>query len=110
MPRFTCMIQAGQISAAEQRALAEGLRSIGRELLHDPPEGAEVTWLTIRAGFGFSAGKPSTSSLVARSVPHGLPQTERKEFMTRVSDLWRDTTGCTANEIVVTAVDGPAPH
>lgn len=107
MARYTCMIQEGQIPEQTQQALAEGLRRIGREMFGDAPE-AEVAWLTIRRGFGFSAGKPSTSSIVARLVPPGLGEDVRREFMTRVCDLWMDATGCTALEVVINASDAPA--
>jgi len=110
MARYTCMVQEGQIPEGRRRELAEGLQKIGREMFRDSPEGAEVAWITIREGFAFTAGRPSTSSLVARSVPFGLADDRREEFMTRVCSLWKDTTGCTDDEIVVTAIDGPGPR
>ncbi len=108
MARYTCMFQEGRIPERVRLTLAEGLRKIGREMLGDSTE-AEVGWIAIREGFGFTAGRPSTSSLVARAVPVGFAQPRREEFMTRVCNLWKDTTGCSEDEIVVTAIDGPAP-
>ena len=52
---------------------------------------------------------PSTSSLVIRSVPPGLPLAEREAFMRRVCALFEDVTGCSTDEVVVTAFDGPLP-
>jgi hypothetical protein len=101
------MIQAGQISEAQQRTLAAGMRAIGRDLFGDGPD-AEVAWVTIERGFGFTAGRPSTSSLIARAIPHGSSEHVREEFMAKVCGLWTDVTGRSAIEIVVTAPDEPA--
>jgi len=102
------MIHEGQGAEGRRGELARGLQKIGRDLFGDP-EDAEVAWIAIRKGYGFTAGKPSSSSLVARTVPFGLSQARREEFMTRVCKLWKDATGCSDAEIVVTAIDGPAP-
>ncbi len=109
MPDYACIIQEGQTPARRQGELAEGLKRIGRELLGDSETGAEVVWVTVPEGFGFTAGLPSTSSLVVRSVPVGFPDAEREAFMTRVCDLWREVAGCSTDEIMVTAWDGPLP-
>ncbi len=109
MPDYVCIIQAGQTPARKQGELAEGLKRIGRELLGDSETGTEVAWVTVPEGFGFTAGRPSTSSLVVRSVPVGFPDAEREAFMTRVCDLWKEVAGCSTDEIMVTAWDGPLP-
>ena len=38
-----------------------------------------------------------------------MDATERERFMKRVCDAWGEITGCTANQVVVTAFDGPLP-
>ena len=63
----------------------------------------------MKRGFGWTAGEPSTSSVVIRSVPVGLPLDQRESFMRRVCALWEEVTGCSTNEIVVSAWDGPLP-
>ena len=109
MADYVCLIQQGQGAERKQAELAEGLRRIGRESFGDAETGAEITWMAFPPGMAFTAGSPSTSSLVIRSVPAGLPQDERETFMNRVCDLWSEVTGCTQDEIVVTAFDGPLP-
>lgn len=109
MPHYACIVQEGQTAESRQAELADGLREIGREAFGDPAQGVEIAWITIRRGFGFTAGEPSTSSLVVRSVPVGFPDDAREAFMTKVCDLWRRVTGCTTHEIMVTALDGPLP-
>ncbi len=109
MPDYTCIIQQGQNPARKQAELAEGLKRIGRELLGDSAAGAEIAWVSVPEGFGFTAGVPSTSTLVVRSVPVGFPDDEREALLTRVCNLWTEVVGCTKDEIVVTAFDGPLP-
>ncbi len=63
----------------------------------------------MKKGFAWTAGEPSTCSIVVRSVPVGLPLDQREAFMRKVCDLWENKAGCSINEIVVTAWDGPLP-
>ncbi len=109
MTGYASIVQEDQTPASVQAELGEGLKRIGRELLGDSAAGAEITWVSIPEGFGFTAGVPSTSSLVVRSVPVGFPDAEREAFMTRVCDLWKEVAGCSTDEIMVTAWDGPLP-
>jgi hypothetical protein len=106
---YACIIQEGQTSSRKQVELAQGLQRIGRELLGDSEAGAKIRWITVPEGFGFTAGAPSTSTLVVRSVPVGFPDDERHALLTRVCDLWTQVVSCTKDEIVVTAFDGPLP-
>jgi hypothetical protein len=103
------MIQEGQIAEPLRDRLADGLRHLSAEAFGDVPAEVEIRWVTIRKGFGFTAGKPSTSSLIARSVPTGFGDEERSAFMSRVCDLWQEVTGCHPDEVVVTTLDGPLP-
>lgn len=109
MTHYVCMVQEGQTAAASVEPLTRGLERVAEEMFGDDPAELEIRWVTIPAGYGFTAGKPSTSSLVVRSVPPGLDQDRRVAFMKSVCDLWQDVTGCSLNEIVVTAYDGPLP-
>jgi hypothetical protein len=108
VPDYACIIQEGQSAHQQQAALEEGLGRIGRECFGDP-SAAEISWIVVKKGFAWTAGEPSTSSLVIRSVPVGLPLDRREAFMRKVCDLWEKVTGCSINEIVVTAWDGPLP-
>ncbi len=73
MPQYACIIQEGQVVERRQEALAEGLRRIGRDAFGDDPAACETAWIVVKRDFGWTAGEPSTSSLVVRSVPVGLP-------------------------------------
>ena len=109
MSEYACIIQEGQAAERRQDVLAEGLRRIGQESFGDDPSTTGISWIVVKKGFGWTAGEPSTSSIVVRSVPVGLAAERREAFMRRVCDLWERETGCSINEIVVTAWDGPLP-
>jgi hypothetical protein len=109
MPDYACIIQEGQSAHRQQDALAEGLRRIGQEAFGDNPDATEIAWVVLEKGFAWTAGAPSTSSIVVRSVPVGFPDERREAFLHAVCDLWTTVTGCSVDEIVVTAWDGPLP-
>lgn len=109
MADYVCVIQEGQAADERRAALADGLARIGRECFADAPGAVEISWRPVRRGYGFTAGEPSRSSVVIRSVPVGLPLAEREAFMRRICDLWESVTGCSTDEVVVTAWDGPLP-
>ena len=108
MSRYVCVIQEGQAADQRRDALAAGLAALGDECFDDAGA-TTVEWTVVKKDFGYTAGEPSTSSIVIRSVPVGLPLAEREAFMHRVCDLWSEVTGCSTDEIVVTAWDGPLP-
>jgi len=109
MPHYACMVQEGHAAERERHRLSEGLALLAEETFGDTPAQVEIRWITIRKGFGFTAGQPSTSSLIIRSVPAGFDNTRRTAFMTKVCDLWQSVTGCAADEVVVTTLEGPLP-
>ena len=109
MPHYACIIQDGQAPHQKQEILAEGLRRLGHDSFGDDPSATEISWIVMEKGFAWTAGEPSTSSLVIRSVPVGLEPDRREAFLRKVCELWQTETGCSIDEIVVTAWDGPLP-
>ena len=109
MPEYACVIQEGQTADRRRSELAEGLKKIGHEAFGDDPTQTSISWVVVKKGFAWTAGEPSTSSIVVRSVPVGLSLDLREAFMRGVCELWQNVTGCSIHEIVVTAWDGPLP-
>jgi hypothetical protein len=109
MSDYACMIQEGQTADRKRSELAEGLERIGQEAFGDDPSQTSISWIVVKKGFAWTAGEPSTSSIVVRSVPVGLSLDQREAFMHKVCELWQNVTGCSIGEIVVTAWDGPLP-
>jgi len=109
LARFVCMIQEGQEPDRKREALAAGLRNLAHRTFGEDADAVEIRWLPIAKGYAWTAGEPSTTSIVVRSVPVGYPDDEREELLRSICDVWVETTGCSIDEIVATAVDGPLP-
>jgi len=109
MAHYACMIQEGQEAERRKDALADGLREIAQRTFGEHPDEVEIQWDSLPKGFAWTGGEPSTSSIVVRSVPVGFDNDEREVLLRSMCDLWIETTGCTINEIVATAFDGPLP-
>lgn len=109
MPDYVCMIQNGQPPHQKQPELERGLRRIAQDFFGDYPDAVTFRWTVIDDGFAFTAGAPSKSSIVIRSVPVGFSDNERESYLRSVCDLWVEVAGCTKAEIVATAWDGPLP-
>ena len=97
-----CMIQEGQIPADQVDQLEAGLSGIATHFFGMP---AETAWTTVARGDGWTAGEPSSTSLVVMYVPPGLEQQRRTQLLETICDLWTETTGCSLSEIVATARD-----
>ncbi len=107
MNQFACIIQEGQAADRKADALEAGLKRLAREFFGDDPADVGIGWTRQPRGWAWTAGQPSTSSIVVRSVPVGFDNDQREAYLHAVCDLWVETTGCTVNEIVATAFDGP---
>ena len=109
MDLYACIIQEGQTADRRTEALESGLRQLARDFFGDEPGDVGIRWTRQSPGWAWTAGEPSTSSIVVRSVPIGYDDVEREKFLRAVCDLWVETTGCSIEEIVATAFDGPLP-
>ena len=107
MPRvsFNCTMQEGQIGEETRGRLADALQQITHEVLGESPDDVPVTFSDIPQGFAFRAGEPSTTSLVRGSIVGGVTQEVREDFMRRICDRWMEISGCTVDELVVSARD-----
>ena len=99
-----CLVQAGQVPDRRQSELRSLLndfsaRSFGKD--------ADISWVPVAAGCGFTASKPSTSSVVAFTAPTPLDQSTRVKLLSEICDLWMAQTGCSLNEIVAVISDPP---
>lgn len=102
---FRCFVQAGQIAAARHEKLAGHLTRLTQELFPQIGAPIPIDWIEVPEGFGFTAGKPSGSSVVVSAVPDETPQETRVRFMRGICDAWSQETGCSVNDVVVTAVN-----
>lgn len=101
----TCFVQADQIADQRSEALQSRLTEFSERRLGAP---AEINWITVPKGSGFTAAKPSTSAVVSFRAASAVPQDERVMFLNEICDLWMAETGCALDEIVA-VVNDPAP-
>ena len=102
---FSCTMQEGQIGEDVRAQLAAGLQRIAADIIGDAESEAPVTFSDIPSGFGFRGGEPTTTSLVRGSIVGGVTQDVREDLMRQICDMWMAISGCTVNELVVSARD-----
>ena len=90
-------------------ALQSRLAVVATDVLGGSPDQVAVEFDVIPHGYGFRGGEISTTSLVRGLIPPGCAQEARVDLMQRICDMWREVTGCTVEELVVSARDRPAP-
>ncbi len=98
-------MQEGQINADTREQLAARLCDIAQDVLGEDASEIPVRFTDIPSGFGFRAGEPSTTSLVRAAIVGGVTQDIREDLMRRICDMWMDVSGCTVDELVVSAAD-----
>jgi len=98
----TCLVQSGQIMPAVQDALYAGLSDFAARAFGAK---AEISWTVVPTGNGFTAGHPSTASVVSFRAPTPVPQSERVALLHELSRLWITTTGCKDDELVAVVSD-----
>ena len=102
MINCTCLVQADQQPARREGTLTAALDAFSERAFGAP---ASINWVTVPAGNGFTAGEPSTSSIVSMTAPEPLDQTIRASLLGELCDLWMAETGCSINEIVAVISD-----
>ena len=100
----TCIVQAGQVSAAAKEVLAARLGEITQSTFGAD---ASIGWLEIAAGNGWTAGEPSTTSILSMTVP-AMKQVDRTALLQAICQAWSEETRCHINEIVASAISAPA--
>jgi hypothetical protein len=106
--RFRVILHAGVVDAALRPELATGIGRIYAGLFAAPAGEIGVDFTELARGRFFTAGEPSTSSIVAGTVPAGTEDAKRHRLLAEITALWCGTTGCTPHQVVVTAADARA--
>ena len=97
-----CVIQEGQ--APDQRRDQLGA-ALGRFTEEHLGAGAEISWLPVAAGNGFTAGEPSTASVISLTALAPLQQSQRETLLRQLVDLWTGETGCSVDDVVAVISD-----
>ncbi len=99
-----CSAHAQGESIRLAKVLEAELQRIYRENF-GPDTAITVIWNVIPDGQAFIAGAPSTATTVMAPVPDTIDQERRETFMRDICTSWQDRTGCSINEIIVTAMN-----
>ena len=109
MISFSCIVQEKAVGPQKWPELRSRLADIATAVLGGSAEDVAVEFTVIPHGFGFRGGEISTTSLVRGMIAPGCAQEVRVDLMQRICDVWCEVTGCTVEELVVSARDRPAP-
>lgn len=101
----TCLVQEGQVPAQSETELKSRLEAFAQRAFGAEPA---INWITVPQNGGFTAAKPSTSSIVTMQANRPLEQADRVALLEEVCDLWMDQTGCSLDEIVAVISDPQA--
>jgi hypothetical protein len=102
---FQVLLHDGVVDPALWPRLQRELRHLGAAMSGADAADVVVDVSEIPAGRFFSGGAPSRSSLIGTAVPTGTSQADRTRFMSAITTLWCEVTGCSAAEVVVSAGD-----
>ena len=105
MINCTCLIQEGQIAHETEAALRAGLSQFTQDAFKSD---AQINWIAVPKGSGFTAAAPSTSALVSMQAPAPVDQNQRAVLLNELCGMWAAETGCTRDEIVGVISD-PTP-
>ena len=105
MTTCNCIVQAGQIAEDTESALRARLEDFAQSNFGSA---AEISWLEIPAGSGYTAAQPSTSSIVSLVADKPLEQSTRVDMLEQLCALWMDQTNCSLDEIVG-VINDPVP-
>lgn len=92
-----CIVQAGQISPEAEETLRANLNAFAERAFGEP---AEISWRAIPQRSGFTAAKPSTSSIISMTANKPVPQPERAALLKEMCELWVRETHRSLNEVV----------
>lgn len=92
-----CIVQAGQVSAETEAALRTNLNAFAERAFGEP---ADINWRAIPERSGFTAAKPSTSSIISMAANRPVPQPERAALLKEMCELWIGETKRTLDEVV----------
>ncbi len=97
-----CVVQEGQVSAETEHALKSEISGFTQRRFDAP---ADIDWIEVPKGSGFTAAKPSTSVITSLYANRSLEQVERISLLKELSDICIGKTGRSAHEVVASIRD-----
>lgn len=102
MTETMCLVQHGQISGAQEERLRAETSAFAERHFGAP---AQIDWITVPEGSGFTEGEPSTSVLVTMRSDRALSPSEREPLLCELGDIWRAHAARSPDEVVTVISD-----
>ncbi|MGF1599085.1 MAG: 4-oxalocrotonate tautomerase family protein [Acidimicrobiales bacterium] len=106
MARYKCLVNGGIDDDARARVEA-GLAGVAHEHLGIDPASVSIEFIVVPEGRWYTAGRPSTASMVLGTVPVGTDQETRVAVLGAMARAFSDATGADVDEVMVVAADRP---
>lgn len=104
MTRYKCLVN-GRIEEPARAVVRDGLVRLNAERFGIDPAAVQIEFIEIAQGLWYTAGEPSTASMVLGTVPIGTTQEVRVEVMDEIARLFCTATGSAYDEVMVVAAD-----
>ncbi len=102
MIHCTCVVQEGQKPDARKKSIYDLLNRFSSDSFG---EVAQIVWIPVAPGNGFTANKPSTSSVISITANKPLSEERRELLLRKLVHLWSAETECTIDEVVAVLAD-----
>ena len=109
MAIYKCLVN-GSIDEPVRSRVVEGLEQITTKRFGDDPDGVVVEFVEVEPGRWFTAGRPSSASMVLGSVPAGTSQDVRTELMDEIANHFSQATGADVMDVMVVAANAKTPR
>lgn len=98
-----CIVQEGQLSPQAERGMKTEISNFTQRAF---AAAADIDWIVVPSGNGFTAAAPSTSVIASLHANRPLPHAERTALLRELGEICMTHTGRSANE-VVTSIRNP---
>ena len=97
-----CVVQEAQFSPEAETSLKTAIADFTFQAFEQK---ADINWITVAKGNGFTAAKPSTTMVVSMHSTNKLVQEERVSLLKTLCKICGNTTGLSPNEVVASIRD-----
>ena len=100
-----CIVQEGQISPEAEHGMKAQISAFTQRAFS---ETADIDWIVVARGNGFTSAAPSTSVIASLHANRALAQSERLALITELGYICAAQSGRTLDEVFISVRD-PAP-
>ncbi|MEM8725719.1 MAG: hypothetical protein AAGE86_09385 [Pseudomonadota bacterium] len=104
MTACICMVQEGQISSEQEALLRTETSDFAQRHFGSA---ADINWVSVPKGSGFTEGAPSTSVIVSITADRSLSPSQREPLLRELGEIWERQADRSPDE-VVTVIRDPA--